>query len=374
MNTAVCCGRQERAENETLVAARHCGSADDCMPSDFSSGRNFTKWRRSIVCGAGHLECRVWLRLLVRASICYSFQETQEGDQQLLSQPHPWAPSVPLPVKKFLHTEAASTEDPAGSSPEAKRKGFGSGKQRRCSDASAVTGDSTWSPGESRRLGTAESAPSESSDRPVYAPDALLEAQFVSSLSDSLVYFCGEHTSDFGQQCVHGAMHSGARAAAECLASLLNCDGVPWCQNGWGTIPKPNPVGGGSRSTEAAGGCSPERASEHVMSSVTARRMPVGGSGKNTFVREGTGSESGYTAANRNNRAQDDIGPTVIDDWRTWWYGSDGAFVYGKDGSATHGAPRDVFLRKALTREQRVGILRRRISEFIEAMGANENA
>lgn len=61
-----------------------------------------------------------------------------------------------------------------------------------------------------------------------------LDAPFVSSISDSLVFFCGEHTSEFGQQCAHGAMHSGVRAAAECLASLLQCEDVPWLSPEWG--------------------------------------------------------------------------------------------------------------------------------------------
>ncbi|PHJ20797.1 amine oxidase [Cystoisospora suis] len=300
---------------------------------------------------------------LYYCSYGFPSKETQERDQQLLSQPHPWAPSVPLPVKKFLRP----ADRPLGG--KGKEKGLGN--QSGCCDATEAMENKRCSPGENERPRTSKSTKSKGGCR--NAPDGLLEAQFVNSLSDSLVYFCGEHTSDFGQQCVHGAMHSGARAAAECLASLLKCDGVPWCQSDWGLTQNMGTEGPSTRSADPDCGCSPGRSSEDVRLSETADERAAYGSGKDFSLRKGTRTESGYAAAHRS-KAQDDVGTTVIDEWKTWWYGSDGAFVYGRDGSATHSAPRDVFLRKALTREQRVGILRRRISEFVNAMGANEDA
>lgn len=280
-----------------------------------------------------------------------------------MSQPHPWAPSVPLPVKKLL--------GPADWPLAGKGKEKGLGNQPACCDANEVAEDKGCSQGENERPRTCTSTP-ESKGGCKDAPEGLLEAQFVNSLSDSLVYFCGEHTSDFGQQCVHGAMHSGARAAAECLASLLKCDGVPWCQRDWGLTQNVEPAGRSTRSSDADCGCSPGRSSKDVTLSETADERPDDGSGKDIFVGKETRAETGHASAHRS-RAQGGVGTTVIDDWKTWWYGSDGAFVYGRDGSATHSAPRDVFLRKALTREQRVGILRRRMSEFVNAVGANQD-
>ncbi|KAF8819751.1 putative polyamine oxidase 2, partial [Cardiosporidium cionae] len=49
-----------------------------------------------------------------------------------------------------------------------------------------------------------------------------------SSISRCRIFFAGEHTSDWGQQCVHGAAHSGVRAAAECASSLIGSTIPPW--------------------------------------------------------------------------------------------------------------------------------------------------
>ncbi|KAL8270823.1 hypothetical protein Esti_005253 [Eimeria stiedai] len=45
------------------------------------------------------------------------------------------------------------------------------------------------------------------------------EAAFDGCLRGALVFVCEEHTSDFGQQCVHGAMHSDAAAAVKGVGS-----------------------------------------------------------------------------------------------------------------------------------------------------------
>lgn len=162
------------------------------------------------------------------------------------------------------------------------------------------------------------------------ATSAKTPATFEGCLSDARIFFCGEHTSDFGQQCVHGAMHSGVRAAAECLASLFGVDVLPWTRNSWGEQQGPvvqqGPVGA---ATVAESGTSADQGGKGVAVGVAEASTLSGDPGP----RPGCSVQA--------------------DEWHTWWASSDPSYAWGPGAKETRSCPMDVALERPTPREER---------------------
>lgn len=173
---------------------------------------------------------------------------------------------------------------------------------------------------------------------------AAAAATFEGCLSDARIFFCGEHTSDFGQQCVHGAMHSGVRAAAECLASLFGIDVLPWTRNSWGEQQDPAAGAATAAASDAIGAAPAGKAGQSEAASPGERdrqiEHPSSATAAPAAVTAGAVAEDGKTDA-----------------WHSWWYSSDPSYCWGPSAKESHSAPFDTALECPLSRQQRKQLL-----------------
>ncbi|XP_026191826.1 uncharacterized protein LOC34617655 [Cyclospora cayetanensis] len=260
---------------------------------------------------------------LFRCAYGYPSKYVEDDDQRQMSLPLPWCPShatVAAADPPLLHQALRLLQQQM----EQLHSRLSNGQPRVGAHAPG-----TFTAGAEQPHATA-AMPS-----PITAAECKTAA-FEGSLNDARIFFCGEHTSDFGQQCVHGAMHSGVRAAAECLASLFGIDSLPWTLSTWGQ-----------------GVCVPPavRVADSGSNSCASAESPV--RQKSASYSSATGEASGTPQASCANGEAHTTSPADVDEWHTWWFSSDASFSWGPQARDTHSVPFDTALQCPIPREER---------------------
>lgn len=226
-----------------------------------------------------------------------------------------------------------STENPLAGEPQ--RVHVTAAKSSSPSPAAAEAASKAAAVGAAPAAAVAEASTAAQTAAAAAAPTAAAAARFEGCLSDARIFFCGEHTSDFGQQCVHGAMHSGVRAAAECLASLFGVDFLPWTLSSWGE----------QQIAADASAAEKQRAGAAAGASPAAEAAEAGvSSGNKEAARPVSTASTAAAAAAATGKP---------DEWHSWWYSSDPSYCWGPSAKDTHSQHFDTALQRPVPREQR---------------------